>query len=179
MSHRLTLYPHPAVPAMPVEALTVTLSRNPAGDLRLAYHLACAPSALRIPAPLAAPGFADGLWQHTCCEVFVAGEGETYREFNFAPSGEWAAYAFVTYRQRLAWAPPAAPRLHTVCDADGLTLSAEIPHILLPAKIHGCGLSAVIEAADGRLAYWALAHPGERPDFHRRASFTLRPEELS
>jgi len=31
------------------------------------------------------------LWQHTCCELFVARRGTlAYREFNFAPSGCFA-----------------------------------------------------------------------------------------
>jgi len=33
-------------------------------------------------------------------------------------------------------------------------------------------LSAVIEQADGRLSYWALAHPPGKPDFHRADCFT-------
>jgi hypothetical protein len=38
------------------------------------------------------------------------------------------------------------------------------------------GLSAVIERADGGHSSWALAHPGERPDFHDPAGFVLRIE---
>ncbi len=55
-------------------------------------------------------------------------------------------------------------------------LEAHIPAALLSTdsgSLH-IGLSAVIEAADGTLSYWALTHPGERPDFHQRAAFTLR-----
>ncbi|HKY91696.1 MAG TPA: hypothetical protein VJM11_11685, partial [Nevskiaceae bacterium] len=36
------------------------------------------------------------------------------------------------------------------------------------------GACAVIETVDGGLSYWALAHGGERPDFHDPASFSLR-----
>jgi hypothetical protein len=32
----------------------------------------------------------------------------------------------------------------------------------------------VIEAADGSLSYWALAHAGEKPDFHDPATFSMR-----
>jgi hypothetical protein len=35
------------------------------------------------------------------------------------------------------------------------------------------GLSAVIAEADGRMAYWALAHPAGRPDFHHPDCFAL------
>jgi len=34
-------------------------------------------------------------------------------------------------------------------------------------------LSAVLEDADGALGYWALAHPGVKPDFHHDAGFAL------
>ena len=35
-------------------------------------------------------------------------------------------------------------------------------------------MSAVIETDDGRLSYWALAHPAPQPDFHHRAGWTAR-----
>jgi hypothetical protein len=37
----------------------------------------------------------------------------------------------------------------------------------------GLGLSAVIEEANGRLSYWALAHPPGKPDFHHSDCFAL------
>lgn len=49
--------------------------------------------------PAAAPGRADGLWQSTCFELFLLDpQSGAYREFNFAPSGQWAAYSFDSYR---------------------------------------------------------------------------------
>ena len=39
-----------------------------------------------------------------------------------------------------------------------------------PARL---GLTAVIEEAGGRLSYWALRHPAERPDFHDAGGFAL------
>ena len=37
-------------------------------------------------------------------------------------------------------------------------------------------LSAVVEADDGTLSYWALRHPPGRPDFHHADGFVLRLE---
>ena len=37
---------------------------------------------------------------------------------------------------------------------------------LMAMIAHRLGLSVVIEQADGSIAYWALAHPPGRPDFH-------------
>ncbi len=35
------------------------------------------------------------------------------------------------------------------------------------------GLAAVIEETNGRLSYWALAHPPGKPDFHHLDGFAL------
>jgi hypothetical protein len=36
------------------------------------------------------------------------------------------------------------------------------------------GLTAVLETSDQGLSYWALAHPGEKPDFHNSKGFLVR-----
>jgi len=36
------------------------------------------------------------------------------------------------------------------------------------------GLSAVLEETDGTKSYWALAHCGEKPDFHDAGCFTAK-----
>ncbi len=151
-----------------------------AEGLRLCYTLRGNTSALRIPVP-AAPVPTDGLWQHTCLEAFVAADGETaYREFNFSPSSEWAAYRFSSERQRDEPAeahervllPPPQTRL----SPRSLTLTARLPTSALPrSPATLClGLSAVVEELDGRLSYWALQHPHARPDFHHRDGRALR-----
>jgi hypothetical protein len=35
-------------------------------------------------------------------------------------------------------------------------------------------VTAVVELQDGEILYWALRHPGEQADFHRREGFGLR-----
>ncbi len=230
MKHRLQS--HPAHP--PPAGLRVEVRRLRPDDrtrpLRLAFELFAGPDAVRVPAPLdrAAPRRADGLWQHTCFEAFVAAPaapanpsmpagsaamdaaadsaaGVPYVEFNLAPSGAWAIYRFEDYRGAmrpesvgvepqlvvsrqpgvlrvevaLAWpvplpgqrvadtAPAATPSL--------LSTSAAAP--ALPGASEAwrgrLGLSAVVEAADGSLSYWALHHPAARPDFHNGEGFAL------
>lgn len=158
----------------PFAAPAVELARSPAGDLQLCYRLPAA-ACLRLPAAQP-PGPADDLWQHTCCELFVAAAGaDDYREFNFSPSGQWAAYRFAAYRQRVAAAPPALPpHLDFRCAASACTLRATVPAALLPAGALDLGLCVVVEAAAGGKSYWALAHAAPQPDFHLRASFALR-----
>ena len=101
------LQPHPATPCAAVDAVGVTVAFDPAGRLRLTYVLAGDLSRLRLPAAAAQPGPADGLWRHTCFEAFVGSDhAPDYREFNFAPSGHWAAYAFSAERVPAKLLPP-------------------------------------------------------------------------
>ncbi|MEC5384958.1 DOMON-like domain-containing protein [Uliginosibacterium sp. H3] len=168
---------HPAHPCAAVTALQASASLAADGSLQLLYTLTGALDALRIPAPTQS-GFADELWKHTCFEAFVShAEATSYHEFNFSPTGQWAAYAFSDYRQRDAgWQPAQAPDFNSRQTPDALTLAASIPATLLPARsgILHIGLTAVVETIEGAISYWALAHPGERPDFHLRAAFTLQ-----
>lgn len=167
---------HAASPPPAGLALTAAAAFGPDGSLRLDYHLAGAIDQLLVPAAGPA-GFADGLWQHTCCEAFVATvDGSGYDEFNFSPDGRWAAYRFIDYRRRdEAWQPPAAPRIDCRRTADGLRLIADLPAALLPAAASlQLALTAVVETRDGAKSYWALAHAAPQPDFHLRASFALR-----
>src|SRR3954465_4095195 len=90
----LVLVPHS--PCQAVRAVTARLGRTN-GLLRVAYGLEGDLSRLRIPA--SRTGDAN-LWQHTCFEIFIAPSGmPSYHEFNFAPSGDWNAYAFRKYRE--------------------------------------------------------------------------------
>jgi hypothetical protein len=140
----------------------------PGGALAVTFTLEADLDRLRIPARRP-PRFADRLWQHTCFEVFLARKGaRAYREYNLAPSGQWAAYAFSSYRKRIPAEPPfAGSRIRR---ADGaLAVSTRIR-----AKgMLRIGLAAVIEEKSGALSYWALRHPPGRPDFHHRRSFAL------
>ena len=148
------------------------------GGWWLRYRLEGDLVALALPAP-ALCGPADGLWRHTCLEAFVQeGDGPTYREFNFSPSGQWAVYRFSGERQRVQddAAPTQGPILHTEPSAHSLTLQAWLPPALLPARTGAVGLSAVIETRDGALSHWALRHPrADRPDFHHSAGWTHHP----
>ena len=129
------------------------------GALEVRFILHADFDRLRIP-PRRAPRLADGLWRHTCFEVFVAARSRAYREYNFSPSGEWASYAFSAYRKR-SRANIARPhwnrRVATIPARGRLRI----------------GLAAVIEEKDGALSYWALRHPRRKPDFHDRRSFAL------
>ncbi|HEY0630075.1 MAG TPA: hypothetical protein VGD23_12180 [Sphingomicrobium sp.] len=111
-----------------------------------------------------------GLWQTTCFELFVASQGEAYREFNFSPSGAWAAYAFDGHRSGMRDAP-AEVIVETSLNSKGITLVATImAEFDQAARV---GLTAVIEEADGAIRYWATAFAPGEPDFHAAAVRSL------
>ncbi len=124
------------------------------------------------------PRFATQLWRHTCFEAFMAVEGQSsYHEFNFAPSGEWAVYAFSGYRNGSPVANEAM-RPHIAVRSTGGRFELETQvrldslSAIHPRASLRIGLSAVIEASDG-LSYWALSHPADKPDFHNADGFAL------
>jgi hypothetical protein len=169
------LVPHVTTPCAAVRGLAARVVLTASGQLSLYYVLRAPLAQLAIPAPRARR-FCDGLWQHTCFEAFVAADGASaYRELNFAPSGEWAVYAFTGLREGRA-PLPTVPRLATRRDVERFELDAVVELGELfdrPWKLVRLGLAAVIESADGSLSYWALRHPTDRPDFHHRGSFLL------
>lgn len=156
------LTPHPMTPCPAVRSLTGA-ARREGGRLMLAFRLEGDLAALAIPAA-AASERTDSLWDHTCFEAFVGGEGDGYLEFNFSPSGQWAAYRFDGYRTGMAPLEIAPPRIEVVRTGESLDVRAEIE--LPDARLARAGLTAVIEATDGAVSYWSLAHPPGHPDFH-------------
>ena len=164
-----------------VRRIEVEISWTPEGALRLRYFVDCDVSRIALPPP-AAPRPVDGLWRHTCFEAFIAGETSTaYCEFNFSPSTEWAVYGFTSYREGMAQLEHAlAPQVAVSITDDRIALEAIVPRetlLALPGdSMLRLGLAAVIERADGGHSYWALTHPGDRPDFHDPAGFVLQIE---
>jgi hypothetical protein len=172
------LKPHPDFPSLLVAQVDVELGRSDTVSLVLRYRVRAKPSDLRLPLP-ASPTRSDGLWQHSCFELFVrAAAPGPYYEFNFSPSSAWAAYRFDDHRSGMAAAPMPAPpciRMRSAPDLVELTVQLELdqlPELAGAATLH-IGLSAVIEEADGRKSYWALAHPAGVPDFHHSDCFAL------
>lgn len=165
---------HPHSPCTAVEKIEVAADWADDGELRLCYRIRGAAPQISLPAPQW-PGPADGLWQHTCCEAFVADNNDAYREFNFSPSGQWANYRFINYRQRdWAFQPSAAPRIAMQARDEGFDLTASLPAALLPAiSPLRLWFAAVIETKAGSKHYWALAHAPGQPDFHQRTGFIL------
>jgi hypothetical protein len=165
---------HPASPCAAVQSLEATACLLDGQRLALGFSLRGDLDRLHFPTP-GAPRRAERLWEHTCFEAFLALPGQdAYWELNLAPSTEWAAYRFRRYREGGAPAPDLEPRISIQRSPGRLDLQAVAALPALDTR-RGLqiGLSAVLEAMDGPLSYWALRHGPGRPDFHLRAAFAL------
>jgi hypothetical protein len=167
----LQLAPHPSTPCDFIHALSV--HAKPSGDsLQLTYVVSG--DVQRLTVPESRPSArVDGLWSTTCFEIFLRPQGlAAYQEFNFSPSGEWATYSFTGYRQGMtALEQPQPPRISCVCTAQQLQVDVHFQSPLLGQPDLRAALTAVLKHGDGRLSYWALAHPPAKPDFHDAVGF--------
>ena len=171
MRHALKLHPDSVCAA--ATHVDVDVARPRAGSLVLRYVVTGTISDLQLP-PVTAAARADELWRHTCFEAFVRpSPGAGYYEFNFAPSTQWAAYRFDSYRDGMrAAAEIGAPRIEVQTAPSRYVLQASVDLDQLPRPWR-LGLAAVIEETRGRKSYWALAHPPGKADFHQPDGFAL------
>jgi hypothetical protein len=176
-AQRALLLAHPYTPGEWVWSISAEVGLEDA-TLICHYSLHGEVSRLRIPA-VRAGRRADGLWQHTCFEVFAAADpAHGYYEFNFSPSLDWAAYRFSEYREGMSPASlTRAPGLTARRTNDKLELTAHL-HLAGLTELAGVpalqlALTAVIEDDNGNLSYWALRHAPGNPDFHDPDGFAL------
>ena len=173
---RQALKLHPDSVCLATTHIAVDVARPRVGSLVLYYFVTGKISDLRIP-PVIPGGHADELWRHTCFEAFIRGsQDEGYHEFNFAPSTQWGAYRFSSYRSGMRVATEiSAPRIEVQSGSESYTLQASLDldrALSLPHDaVWHLGLSAVLEETSGRKSYWALAHPPGKPDFHHSVCF--------
>ena len=181
MPHSVALARHSGTSSEAVRGIEARVSWTPAGGLAFTYIFKGDLARVRIPPPRRQQR-ADRLWQRTCFEAFVSVKGEpAYREFNFAPSGEWAVYDFQRYRVGGRFVEEgSAPHITLRRTSASLELNAVVAREGLPAIPHGArlklALCAVIEEENGMLSYWALSHPPGKPDFHHPDGFGLEIE---
>jgi hypothetical protein len=175
----MNLVPHSDSVTDAVSAIDVALDWSELAVLRLRYSIIGDIRRLRIPKP-GTPGRRDGLWNHTCFEVFVKGPADAYCEFNFSPSRKWAAYRFEGYRQAMVQLElSSAPPVHVETLAGGFTLETVVDlkefALFDAGSDTRLGLAAVIEECNGSLSHWALCHPPGKADFHHPDGFVLAP----
>lgn len=163
---RLELTLHPNCTCRAVARIAVEIARPSPNMLALRYIVVGAVSDIQL-ASVVASQRADELWRTTCFEAFVSESDGGYTEFNFAPSTQWAAYRFDSYRAGMRNAP-AAPRIEILSADAEFDLRASVE---LPAQAMRLALTAVIEETYGNKSYWSLQHPIGKPDFHHADSF--------
>jgi hypothetical protein len=177
MSQRdFSLQPFSLTRPAPEVAITGSINRS-ADTLSISYALTGDLKRLVIPAPADRPARRHGLWEGTCFEFFLGvKDSPGYWEFNLSPAGHWNAYRFAAYRQGLEeeTAFTALPfHVRRGSDSLWLSLELEVASIVPADQSLAVAVAAVINLSGGGLIYWALAHPGSRPDFHRRDSFLV------
>lgn len=174
---QLNLVPHPTTPPSDPEfKVWVNVEHSGAfgatATTNIWFCIGAPPSRFVIPEPAEEePQRKEDLWETTCFEAFLRVPGvNNYREWNFAPSGDWAAYDFKSHRDGRTDADVSPPYIRV---EDNLTWWAMGATIAVDAKgVWEFGLSVVLEEKDGTKSYWALNHPeGDKPDFHDPACF--------
>jgi hypothetical protein len=171
MRHTLRLHPDSRCDA--ASRIEVEVARPHPSSLLLTYFVSGTISELRLP-PVVASTRTDELWRHTCFEAFVRpSAGPGYYELNFAPSTQWAAYCFDSYRSGMRIATEiGAPRIDVRSTAESYTLQTTLESDQFVPSLR-LGLAAILEETNGRKSYWALAHPPGKADFHHSDCFAL------
>jgi hypothetical protein len=120
----------------------------------------------------------DNLWQTTCFEFFLTAiDSSCYWEFNLSPAGHWNVYRFQDYRQRMQLETAFNDlSFNFILKKNSLELDLvlDLQKLDLAQKTLNIGVTTVIADKSGHISHWAIAHPGQVPDFHDRASFLLQ-----
>ena len=171
-----SLKPFPGTDDLPDLRITGTIVRR-ADLFSIEYAVTGDLSPLAIPAPAGSQVRSDRIWEETCLEFFLGlKDSEIYWEFNLSPAGHWNAYRFASYRKGMREEETIASLpflVRTEPNCLRLSLEQNIGKIVREGKDIEVGICAVVRTVAGKASHWALAHPGHRPDFHRRDGFTL------
>jgi hypothetical protein len=174
---QLNLISHPAAPpASPAFKVWANVEYSALGAVATAniwFGVSAPATRFAIP-KMSEPWRADELWKTTCFEAFLRERGaDAYREWNFAPGGNWAAYDFSGRREGMERADVGQPPYIRM--EDNFTWWTVGATIAVDAQRKSeLGLSAVLEEQDGTKSYWALDHLTEQPDFHDPGCFIAR-----
>ena len=177
-SPEVILTGHTDTPCAYIRRVTTQVCVTAQGQLSLKYVIEGDLTRVVLPDPCV-PGHRDELWQHTCCETFLAQDGQPgYYEFNFSPSTEWAIYHFDAYRTGMEAVEPDEPPAILLCTyPQRLVLQATVRLSEWSAAPAGAdwrlAVAAVIETVEGRCLYWALRHSPGPPNFHHPDGFAL------
>lgn len=114
------------------------------------------------------------LWKHTCFESFLGPvDQDYYYEINLSSAGDWTVFRFTGERKGRVTLEKLAPLSLKARRGDSFyEFEAEFDFSSLE-DLRGARLrtspAVILEAGSGGHSYWAAAHSGERPDFHKPA----------
>ncbi len=133
-----------------------------------------------------------GLWQDSCCELFVAEVGNTaYLELNVSASGDWNCFEFTDYRAGMRESDSysgrgvtSAPQLRATKSLDVILDNTRHNDTgLLIAPTLEIGIAAVIRekpisesGGESDLYYYCLQPSSGKADFHDRNGFLIMLE---
>ncbi len=171
-----SLQSFPSDDLLPCLEIKGCIGRN-SGTFAIGYELIGPLMELDIPEPSDMPSRKNSLWEGTCFEFFLAtADSDRYWEFNLCPDGSWNVYLFGSYRQGMREEPAFASLPLIVRSEPGalqISLSLDLSGIIAADQTVKVAVSAIIKSKERRTTYWALIHPGPKPDFHGRDSFIL------
>lgn len=136
-------------------------------------------TSLNLPKPSEHPRRMEGLYHHTCLEVFLK-RGDRYLEWNFSFSGDWCVFLFDSYRKQSSLDLPLDQSLFSIRHISHSNSEANLRVRLPLHKLSFLGngssqiaFSAVLEHPQQQFSYWALTHVATKPDFHQEKSFIV------
>lgn len=169
----LKLRPHSTDSVAADICVMAKIERTSCGKLEVRYEVRGDIGSLNWPDDTP-PGRKDYLWKDTCFELFIRSCGnDAYTEYNFSPSGSWAAYSFSAYRAGMKNADVTNPEIEVVRQPDSFILTAciALPGLANANSLYA-GIAAIIADRSGNTVHWALAHTPGKPDFHNSDCFT-------
>lgn len=175
-THSFVLQPFPGYPSPPNCQITATITRDK-NQLTLEYQIVGDLSQLLIPAQSDTPTRQHQLWESTCWEFFLScPDSPQYWEFNLSPAGDWNVYRFCGYRQGMQEESAFTTLPFTVQELPEnltLTLTIDLSKIIQVNQGVKLGITSVIKDTNSNVSYWALTHPGAKPDFHLQKAWIV------
>lgn len=168
-----TLHPFEPVSAPPVTLTGFIVHRPPL--LRAEIRLSGPLHTIAVP-PAEQPQRRHELWKNTCFEFFFsAADVGAYHEINLSPAGHWNHYRFDAYRKGMREEAKDCLKRRTLQITDILVVRLEIDlgRLGLGNKALHVNLCAVLLSQERIHSYWAISHPGPKPDFHYRKPWPL------
>lgn len=123
------------------------------------------------PAPTAAPGPTDRLWEHEVVELFLVGSAERYFELELGPHGHHLALQLAGVRRPCASGLSLSYAAAVERALGRFRGEARVPRSLLPPAVALANAYALHGVGAERSYRAAVPVPGPHPDFHRLHAF--------